>query len=301
MPWYSTEQAVTSLTSTRFDPTRFKATQRDNWNAMSAGWLAWQDRFERGGGAVSKRMLELGGVRAGHRVLDVGTGIGEPAMSAARVVGEHGGVVAVDMSEDMVEIARKRLAPLGNAEVRRGDVETLDLPPASFDVVLSRWGLMFAVDHVAAFASVARLLKPGGTLAAAVWGPPETAPMVARGFRVLAERLELPQPPPDEPNPYSMSDPRQVERDLVEAGFTDISVAGFDAPFWLTGTDEYVEFYRTCSPPALLDMIERRFGDRDDQDTWNAVGASVEGYLGADGRIDLSSRALLIRAVIPSR
>ena len=289
------------MTSTRFDPVRFKATQRANWNAMSAGWLSWQEKFERGAAAVSERLLDLGGVRAGHRVLDIGTGIGEPAGHAARVVGEQGRVTAVDLSEDMVDIARTRLEPLGNVEVHQGDIETLDLPADSFDVVLSRWGLMFAVDHVAAFAAAARVLTPSGTLAASVWGSPETAPMVSRGFRVLTERLELPTPPPGEPSPYSMSDPEQVERELREAGFAEVSITEFDAPFWLVDTDEYVEFYRTCSPPGLLAMIEQRFGSQDDPGTWNAVAASVEPYRGADGRIILPSRALLIRAVTPPR
>jgi SAM-dependent methyltransferase len=291
---------VNLLTSTQFDAIQFKATQRANWNAMSGGWLAWQEKFERGAGAVSQRLLDLGGVRAGHRVLDVGTGIGEPAMRAARVVGEHGRVTAIDTSEAMVEIAARRLAPLGNVEVRQGDIEAMELPAGSFDVVLARWSLMFAVDHVAAFAAVARVLKRGGRLAASVWGPPETAPMVSRGFRVLAERLELPQPPPGEPSPYSMSDPGQVERELRVAGFIEVSVTEFDVPFWLTGTDEYVEFFRTCSPPALLSMIEQRFGSRDDPDTWNAVAASVESYRDADGRISLPSRTLLVRAETPS-
>ncbi|TCO59646.1 class I SAM-dependent methyltransferase [Actinocrispum wychmicini] len=287
------------MTSTRFDPARFKATQRANWNAMSAGWLTWREKFERGGTPVSERLLELGEVRPGHRVLDVGTGIGEPAVLLANTVGEHGRVTALDLSEEMVEIARARSAALGNVDVLRGDLESLDLPAGAFDALISRWGLMFAVDHRAAFAEAARVLVPGGRLAASVWGPPETAPMISRGFRVLAERLELPQPPPEEPSPYSMSDPAQVERELRAAGFAEVSVTGFDAPFWLTGTDEYVEFYRTCSPPGLLTMIEKRFGSKDDPDTWAAIAASVEPYRRPDGRIDLPSRTLLVRAVTP--
>ncbi|WP_285507687.1 class I SAM-dependent methyltransferase [Actinokineospora sp. NBRC 105648] len=289
------------MSTTRFDPARFKATQRANWDAMSGGWLSWQEKFERGAGPVSERLLALADVRAGQRVLDIGTGIGEPAVRAAELVGERGAVVAVDLSAEMVEIARRRSAGLGTVEVRQGDVETLDLPAGSFDAALSRWGLMFAVDHLAAFGAVARVLRPGGTLAASVWGPPETAPMVSRGFRVLAERLELPTPPPGEPSPYSMSDPDQLEYELRAAGFSEVEITDFSAPFWLTDPREYVEFYRTCSPPGLLTMIADRFGSADDPGTWDAIAASVEPYRADDGRIELPSRTLLVRAVTPSR
>ncbi|GAA3011202.1 class I SAM-dependent methyltransferase [Actinokineospora diospyrosa] len=293
------------MTTTEFEPGRFKATQRANWNAMSGGWLTWQDKFERGGATISERLIEQAALRPGHRVLDIGTGIGEPALRAARVVGPTGRVTAIDLAEEMVAIATARAADeLGPddapVEVRQGDVESLDLPAAGHDAVLSRWGLMFAVDHIAAFRAIAAVLRPGGTLAASVWGEPAEAPMISRGFRVLAERLELPTPPPGEPNPYSMSDAEQTELELRAAGFTDIEITDEIAPFWLTDTAEYVEFYRTCSPPGLLTMIEKRYGSADDPDTWAAIAASVAGFRDPDGVIRLPSRTLVIRAATPS-
>ncbi|RLK58087.1 class I SAM-dependent methyltransferase [Actinokineospora cianjurensis] len=288
------------MTTTGFEPARFKATQRANWNAMSGGWLSWQDKFERGATPVSEHLIALAGLRQGHRVLDVGTGVGEPALTAARVVGPTGHVTAIDLAEDMVAIATERAARLDDTaapvEVRQGDVETLDLPAGSYDAVLSRWGLMFAVDHIAAFRAVAAVLRPGGTLAASVWGEPAEAPMVSRGFRVLAQRLDLPKPPPGEPNPYSMADREQTELELRAAGFTDVEVTDFTAPFWLADADEYVEFYRKCSPPALLGMIEQRYGSADDPGTWTAIAESIADLRATDGTIRLPSRTRVIRA-----
>ncbi|HET6503012.1 MAG TPA: class I SAM-dependent methyltransferase [Amycolatopsis sp.] len=285
--------------STQFDPVRFKTMQRANWNAMSGGWLSWQHKFERGARAVTERLLDLGAVGPGRRVLDIGTGIGEPALTAAGAVGAAGRVTGIDLARDMVEIARGRAAGLPQAEFAEGDLESLALPAASFDTVISRWALMFAVDHVAAFREVARVLVPGGILAAAVWGPPETAVMVNRGYEVLKRRLGLPDTLPGEPSPYSMADPEQVHGELKAAGFTDISVTEFEVPFWLESEDDYVEFYRTCSPPGLLTMIRERFGSEDDPETWAAIAASVEPYRVDGGGIPLPSIALLIRAVHP--
>jgi enediyne biosynthesis protein CalE5 len=118
-----------------------RAQQRANWNAISVGWESWQDWFESAAFAVTERLVQLAGLRPGQRVLDVGSGIGEPALTAARVVGPSGRVVGVDLAPDMVARARRRADGTGNVQFIEGDVETLDLPGTAFDAVLSRWGL----------------------------------------------------------------------------------------------------------------------------------------------------------------
>ncbi|WP_040741222.1 SAM-dependent methyltransferase, partial [Nocardia tenerifensis] len=86
----------------------FKQAQRVTWNAISAGWLSCAEDFETGGAPVTARLLELAGVRPGHRVLDVGTGTGEPALSAAGVVGSTGAVTGIDLAPDMIARAQER-------------------------------------------------------------------------------------------------------------------------------------------------------------------------------------------------
>lgn len=280
---------------TDFDPVAFKAAQRDNWNAISAGWRASLDTFERGAAPVTDRLLELGGVRRGQRVLDIATGLGEPALSAARLVGPEGHVVGIDLSPEMLAIARRRATHLSNVELIEADVDTLAFPPDSFDVVLSRWGLMFAVDHVAAFRSVARVLVPGGVLAAAVWGPPARAPMMSVAFQVLSARLELPPPPPGTPGPFSMAEPDALRTELTVAGFGEVEVTEFEVPFWLDSPGHYVEMNRATMPPMMLKMMAERLGSADDPETWAAVAEAVEPYR-ADGVVRLPSTALLIRA-----
>lgn len=289
------------MTTTEFDPVRFKQTQRTSWNAISAGWSDCQDDFETGGAPVTRQLLELGGVRAGQRVLDVGTGIGEPAMTAAAVVGPEGHVTGIDLAPEMIDRARERAGTTGNVGFAVGDVESMDFPAASFDVVLSRWGLMFAVDHVRAFRAVARVLAPGGVLAAAVWAVPgSAAPMMSLGFQVLSGRLDLSPPPPGTPGPFSMGEPEVVAAELTEAGFGDVEVRSFQVPFVLGSAADYVAFNKVVSPPWLKDMLRERFGSEDDPDTWAEVGRAVEPHRADDGTIALPSETLLLRATTPT-
>ncbi|RJO72520.1 class I SAM-dependent methyltransferase [Nocardia panacis] len=283
------------MTTAAFDPVAFKNTQRVNWNAISSGWLSCEADFESGGAPVTARLLELGGVRAGQRVLDIGTGTGQPALTAAAVVGPAGRVVGIDLAPEMIALAADR-AP-ANAEFRVGDADSMEFPDASFDVVLSRWGLMFAVDRTALFRTVERVLTRGGVLAAAVWAEPAAAPMMSLGYRVLAERLELPTGPAGAPGPFSMADPDLIAAELAEAGFAEVSVQLYEVPFLVESPGRYAEFNKVVSPPGLKDKIRERFGSVDDAPTWAAVGAAVEPYRRPDGRVALPSTTLLLRAV----
>ncbi|ONI76330.1 methyltransferase type 11 [Actinosynnema sp. ALI-1.44] len=287
------------MTSVGFDPVAFKNQQRGTWDAISAGWQSEQAAFERGAAAATARLLELAGIRQGHRVLDVGTGIGEPALTAAGLTGASGQVLGVDLSPRMIEAARARGAGVPGLEFQVGDVDSLELPAAGFDAVLSRWGLMFAVDRVAAFRSLGRVLAPGGVLAAAVWSAPEQAPMMSLGFRALAERLDMPPPPPGMPGPFSMSDPEQVAGELVAAGFTEVSVTEGDLRFPFRSGDEYVAFNKAVTPPSMKAALAEKFGSDDDPETWAAVRSATEPYASPDGSVVLPAKTRYLRAVRP--
>jgi SAM-dependent methyltransferase len=280
------------------DPTAFKARQRASWDDTSEGWAAWHDEFERGAAVVTARLLELAGVRPRQRVLDVATGHGEPALTAAAAVGPEGRVVGIDISPGMLAKARDRAGDAGQVEFAEGDMEAADFPPGSFDVVLSRFGLMLALDHVGTFRALARVLAPGGVLAAAVWGPAETH-LLSAGPVALTEHLGLPAPPPGVPSTFSMADAGKLAGELTEAGFEDVEVTEQVVPFRFASVDDYVRFNRDVLPKAVLRMIHDRFGSEDDPDTWGAMAQAVEKYTGPDGAVDLPSTALCFRAVKP--
>ena len=132
----------------------------------------WWKTIENGAQNVSNRLVELANIKPGDKVLDIATGIGEPAITAAKRVGSSGCVKATDLSPQMLSIAKQRAASMGlenMMEFKDGDTETIELPASSFNAVLCRWGLMFLPNPSSALSNINRIMIPGGYLAAAVW------------------------------------------------------------------------------------------------------------------------------------
>src|ERR1700678_4068981 len=116
------------------DDLKIKAQQRAAWDDSAEGWKRWWPTFERAAQIVNDRLVELANVRAGARVLDIATGSGEPALTAARAVGQSGRGVAVDRSPATPALARERIdaARLNNVDLVESDAESLKLDPHSF-------------------------------------------------------------------------------------------------------------------------------------------------------------------------
>lgn len=271
--------------------------QRVNWNEASTGWATVQDDVERGAGSVTALLFELAELHAGQNVLDVATGHGEPALSAAHVVGPSGHVLGVDVAGQMLDIARDRAEGVDNVTFREVDLASLDRLDQRFDVVLSRFGLMFATDHAALFRALAGLLVPGGTLAAAVWAPQETH-LLSTGPAALTERLSLPPPPAGVPTTFSMSDAAALADEVRGAGFTDVSVAEHVLPFLFDSVDAYVRFNLHALPPRMVSTARERLG-ADDVEIARTIGAAVASLVEPDGTLPLPSTALVFRATAP--
>ena len=145
-----------------------------SWDADGArSWAKWFHIMEAAAGPLSEHMVELAGVAPGGRVLDIATGVGEPAVSAARRAGPEGSVLATDLSADMLAHGRQRAEDLGlsNITFQEMDAQALDLSEDSFDAVLCRWGLMFVDDLDAALAGIRGCLKPGSEFGCSVPRP----------------------------------------------------------------------------------------------------------------------------------
>lgn len=278
------------------DSASVQAEQRANWNAASAGWYAASDDFDSGAGVVTTRLLELGNVRTGQRVLDVATGHGEPALTVARVVGQTGRVVATDIAEEMLDIARERAGDVTNVEFVRSGLESLPELPGGFDAVLSRFGLMFATDQGRLFRDLRGLLRPGGVLAAAVWATQDRH-LLSLGPLALSRRLALPQPEPGEPGAFAMADPDQLAATATAAGLTDVSVVEQVVPFRFTDVGSYLTFVTRTLPPAMVRTAHERLGA---EDTDAVLTAGVEHRVSAAGTLELPSVALLLRAHAPA-
>src|SRR5205809_2950123 len=214
------------MESPTVDAVEFRDGQRQQWNKGSEGWRKRSDVIDAATAHVSKRMVELAGVTPGSRVLDVAAGYGEPSLTAARVVGPEGKVVATDISQEMLAFGRERAAEAGleNVEFMLSDAISLDFPKESFDAALSRWGIIFEPDGEAAAARVRGFLKPGARMAISSWGPPERVPFLAIPMGTAMRKLDVPPPPPGTPGPMSRPTPDAIGGLLEGAGFSNIEV-----------------------------------------------------------------------------
>jgi len=164
------------------DPKQYKEAERRSWDNVANNWRKWWKTIERGAEKVSRRLIELAEIKPGSIVLDIATGIGEPAITAANRVGQNGHVLATDISPQMLSVAKQRATSLGLQnliEFKEGDIEAIELPSSMFDAVLCRWGLMFLPDLKAGLSNVYRSLVEGGHIAAAVWALPDQNTLIA--------------------------------------------------------------------------------------------------------------------------
>ena len=280
----------------QFDPVRFKRDQRSSWDAASAGWEKWWSVFEKAAQTVSDRLVAMAKVKPGDRVLDIATGTGEPAITAARAVGPKGQVIGIDQSAGMVAAARRRASTLTlhNVEYREGDAESLRIDERGFDAVLCRWGLMFVPDLNAAVRGIGEVLKPGGWLATAVWATADKVPMISTAGQRIRELAGLPPPPPGTPNPLSLADTKIVERALAAAGFRDYRVEPVMVNFEFDSAEAFLQCRRDISYDfgRLLDSSSPDLRRKLEE----AVITEARRFVGPGGRMRCANESLLIAA-----
>jgi SAM-dependent methyltransferase len=229
-----------------FDAEKYKNAQREQWNEDGAAWRHWNSTLDRWYGEATRQMLDLACIQLGHRILDIAAGAGEPAVSAAERVGPDGYVLATDISEGIVELARQVAHERGlkQVETRAMDGEKLDLPDATFDVVLCRLGLMYMPHPVTALREWRRALKAGGRVAIAVFSTPDRNSWGAVPASIIRGRAQLPPPAPGQPGPFSLGVPKVLEDIFREAGFANPDIHAVPAPHRTTSAAEYVQVAR---------------------------------------------------------
>ncbi|PIQ27686.1 class I SAM-dependent methyltransferase [bacterium (Candidatus Blackallbacteria) CG17_big_fil_post_rev_8_21_14_2_50_48_46] len=199
---------------------------RQHWEAMAPRWKAWWGRYKPVSQPVSDHLVQRAELQTGQRVLDLATGMGEPALSFARALGPEGFVLGIDQSPQMIEWAQAEAeqAGLKNLRFEVQNAESLDLgEEAPFDALVSRWGLMFCSDPAGTLRNAARWLKPQGKLAAAVWCAPDEVPMIELASQVLERELGLVLHRPA-PGPFSLADQNKLKEILAQAGFEQIQL-----------------------------------------------------------------------------
>ena len=275
------------------DPAEFRSGQREQWSQAATGWDKWSELIERGVAPVSERLVELAGVEPGGRVLDVGAGYGEPTLTAARVVGAEGDVVATDISAGMLDFARKRAAAAGieNVEFVESDAISLDFPADSFDAALSRWGIIFDPDGEGAAERVRACLKPGARFAISAWAEPQRVPMLAIPMQTAMARLEIPPPPPGTPGPLSRPTPEAIGGLLEGGGFSDVASEEMELVLDFDSAEAFTDFIREIAPPVTA-MIAPHPKEIQDE-VWGAITEAARKRAADSGTLSLTNVTLV--------
>ena len=280
---------------------KYKETQRQSWDSVAVGWQEWWPIFEKDAQRLSDHLVELAKINSSSKVLDVATGIGEPAITAGKKVSNGGGsghVLATDIAPQMLSIAKQRAASLGLQEIiefKEGDAETIDLPTSKFDAALSRWGLIYLPDLKAGLTNIHKSLVDGGRLAAAVWASPDKVPFLSVVMSTVLKETQKPPPPSGIPGPFSLADQSITETALSETGFKEIAVERMNVIFTYSTPEEYTHFHQAILAPAhalLADQSPKR-----KEEIWNAVTQAVTKYANDNtGSVELNNEVICFSA-----
>ena len=281
------------MEAAQLDAVEFRAGQRRDWGSAAKGWHDWQELILGSTAGVSRRLVELAGIESGDRVLDVAAGSGEPSLTAAKLVGAAGQVVATDISSEMLGYARERAAAAGieNIEFVEAEASSLDFPPYSFDAALSRWGIIFEPEAEAAAARIRGFLKPGARMAIASWGPPERMPMLSIPMRTVMTRLNVPPPAPGTPGPLSRPTREAIAGLLEGGGFSDVEVEEIEVELEWDSAEEFASFTREIAPPISALLANHPPEVR--EETWAAVAEAARPLTDTDGKLRLANLALV--------
>ena len=261
-----------------FDAAKYKNAQREQWNKDGAAWRRWTPTLDRWYGEATRHMLDLARIQTGQRILDIAAGAGEPAVSAAERVGPTGYVLATDISEGIVELARQVALERGHKQIetRAMDGEKLDLPDASFDAVVCRLGLMYMPHPVTALREWRRVLRAGGRVAVVVFSTPDRNPWGAVPASIIRRRAQLPPPVPGQPGPFSLGAPGVLEDLFRQAGFADPEVRAVPAPHGAASAAEYVGVTREAFGGFNAMMANLPPEERDS--VWNEIEVSMRSF-----------------------
>lgn len=277
-------------------PDEYREQSRTHWNEAASGWIARQAAIRELFAPVSHWMVEAIDPQPGQRVLELAAGLGETGFLAAELVAPIGGVITSDQSEAMIEGARARASELGltNVELRILNAEWIDLPLASVDAVLCRWGYMLMADPGAALSETRRVLRPGGTLALAIWDSIEQNPWARVPASLLIERGLTEPPPPGTPGPFALGSEQRVADLLEESGFTEVRIEALDLRYRSGSADEFFEMTLDLSRnfhDAVLGLAEAGI-----EEIRASLAERLGPYTAPDGSLSIPMRTLVAAA-----
>ena len=274
------------------------AEQAAFWSQLAPTWLELEDQLEQVSGPPGRLAMDLLGLAPGQRVVDLGCGSGGTTLELASRVGAEGGVLGVDIADEMLERGRERATQLGvtTVEFLNADVQVEDLGTARFDAAYSRFGVMFFDDPIAAFTNVRRALRPEGLLSFVCWQSVfDNEWMLIPGVAVASVTGSLPpMPGPGEPGPFSLADPDRVRSVLGAAGFAAVDVVPHADELVIAEVD----IPEIALSRARVGAAREALRDADDQTRQLAVAAIEDAFRArvSDGQVRTSRGVLVVVA-----
>jgi SAM-dependent methyltransferase len=275
------------------------AQQAAAWNGNDGkDWTVFEDHFNAGLRRHTVRLFDAAEVRPGDCVLDIGCGCGETTRLAARAA-VSGSALGVDLSARMLERARERSAAegIGNVAFEEADAQVHRFEAATFDLAMSRTGVMFFDDPDAAWVNIRRALRPDGRLALVTWQALEHNEWMAELRAALSMGRTLPAPPMSAPGPFGLADPDFVRRLLRDAGFRDVELDDVQEPFY-AGVDADDAFGFVSQTGMAAGMLGGLDGDTRARALDN-LRATIAEHQTTDGVL-FGSGAWLITATVTS-
>jgi ubiquinone/menaquinone biosynthesis C-methylase UbiE len=270
---------------------------RETWDAVAPAWEQHRDRVFTPTRPVSEWIVDRLDPQPGETILELTAGPGETGFLVAERLGPTGTLISTDLAPGMVEAARRGAAARGLDNVRCEvvDAQQIDLPDASVDGVLSRFGLMLVPDPVRAFAEIRRVLRPAGRLSYAVWGSPEGNVWIGALMLQLVQHGHAPAGDPRAVGGVvSLAAPDCNRELLADAGFRDVEVAEVAAAMHFADLDDYWSFQTAVAGP-VADIVAT-MTPAEVEAVQATLGPAIEPFRSADGYA-LPSLATVVHAV----
>jgi len=269
------------------DLDEYRRESKKRWSRVASGWGAQRDRLWASTAPVSEWLVGALRLSSGQTVLELACGPGDTGLLAAERVRPGGRLIATDAAETMVALVQERAEQLGLDDVdgRVMDAEWLDLPTASVDAAVCRWGFMLLADPGAALRETRRVLRPGGRVSLAAWaGPERNLWSSAIGAELIGRGL-MERPGPGDPGQFAWADPAVIATQLEDAGFVDAEVETLELSFEYPSLDDWWDVQLDLAPALAETVTGMTPAERDD--LREALDARLAEFVRDDGSVVL--------------
>jgi SAM-dependent methyltransferase len=270
-----------------------RAEQLESWERAAAAWGEHADDMRAFGMPVSEWLIDRLELQPGRELLELAAGPGDTGFLAAELIQPGGTLISSDAAEAMLDVARGRAAAMGieNVRFQRLELEWIDLPTASVDAILCRWGIMLILDPEAAARETRRVLRPGGRIAVAVWDAADRNPWASIPMRALIKHGHVPPPDPNQPGMFALAAPGRLAELLEDAGFGEVTVDAVDIARTTPTIAAYIEETLEMSGAFGEAMSGLSEAERDAVEA--EIATLAEPFTATDGSVLYPGRSLV--------